>query len=337
MQNLRTDINYKLSSHFGTFSNKCTKGKKLPLKSDTITYLFGFNGQEKLDEIIGSGNDLDFGARVYDGRLGRHLSIDAFYKKFPNESNYSFAGNSPIIMVDQDGNKKLYYLRVIGLDGKTVSKTLIAVEKYTTLEYKYKQEYLLLPGIWDETDIYDVEQEIVLDLRTGKQTKGLELPGEQRSSSKAFNDAQDDVFEFTASYFENMGGIVFMSADGQNEETKSGKATQIENIDRLMNVIGAASSAGSMKGLTIGGKTAAERIANLLGNFKGYYDAASMGNSVGEETGLHEKIDKSGNDSLYECGSCGLYFDTNGQQQSDTTLRNISKTKTSPEKNHKSK
>jgi hypothetical protein len=51
-------------SHFGAFSNKCTKNKKLPLKSDTITYLFGFNGKEKIDKINGAGNDLDFGARV---------------------------------------------------------------------------------------------------------------------------------------------------------------------------------------------------------------------------------------------------------------------------------
>jgi hypothetical protein len=51
-------------SHFGAFSNKCTKGKKSHLKSDTITYRFAFNGPEKDDEVAGVGNAYDFGARI---------------------------------------------------------------------------------------------------------------------------------------------------------------------------------------------------------------------------------------------------------------------------------
>jgi RHS repeat-associated protein len=107
MQNLRTVINNKPSSHFGSFSNKCTKSKKLPLKSDTITYLFAFNGKEKLDEINGAGNDLDFGARIYDARLGRFATIDLFSWKFPAESHYAFAGNSPICFIDFNGLYKI--------------------------------------------------------------------------------------------------------------------------------------------------------------------------------------------------------------------------------------
>jgi hypothetical protein len=34
-------------------------------------YRFGFNGQEKIDEIKGSGNYLDFKYRGYDPRIGR--------------------------------------------------------------------------------------------------------------------------------------------------------------------------------------------------------------------------------------------------------------------------
>jgi hypothetical protein len=64
MQNLRTVINYKPFSHFGAFSNKCTKSKKPHLKSDTITYLYGFNRKDKIDEITGDGND--YGARIYE-------------------------------------------------------------------------------------------------------------------------------------------------------------------------------------------------------------------------------------------------------------------------------
>ena len=40
-----------------------------------LSYFFiypsGFNGKENDDEIKGVGNSLDFGARMYDSRLGR--------------------------------------------------------------------------------------------------------------------------------------------------------------------------------------------------------------------------------------------------------------------------
>jgi RHS repeat-associated protein len=46
-------------------------------------YRFTFNGMEKDDEVKGVGNSLDFGARIYDSRLGRWLSVDPLSYKFP--------------------------------------------------------------------------------------------------------------------------------------------------------------------------------------------------------------------------------------------------------------
>ncbi|MEI6765621.1 MAG: hypothetical protein WCM76_08265 [Bacteroidota bacterium] len=43
--------------------------------SSSNSYRFGFNGQEKDDEITGvTGSDYDFGARIYDARVGRWMS-----------------------------------------------------------------------------------------------------------------------------------------------------------------------------------------------------------------------------------------------------------------------
>jgi RHS repeat-associated protein len=66
-------------------------------------YRYGFNGMEKDDEVKGSGNSLDFGARILDPRLGRFLSIDPAYAKFPYHSVYIVSDNSPIQKIDYNG------------------------------------------------------------------------------------------------------------------------------------------------------------------------------------------------------------------------------------------
>lgn len=67
------------------------------------SYRFGFNGMEKDDEVKGTGNSLDFGARMYDTRLGKWFSTDPAFKKYPGISPYSFGANNPIYYVDQNG------------------------------------------------------------------------------------------------------------------------------------------------------------------------------------------------------------------------------------------
>ncbi len=66
-------------------------------------YRFGFNGQEKDNEIKGIGNSLDFGARIYDSRLGKWLSLDPMADLYPSESDYSFSLNNPIKNIDVGG------------------------------------------------------------------------------------------------------------------------------------------------------------------------------------------------------------------------------------------
>ncbi len=90
-------------------------------------YRFGFNGMHKDNEIAGIGNSLDFTARVYQSRVGRFLSLDPLFKKFPSESNYSFAGNNPIFNIDKDGKiKTTYWVIQDQTTGKTVFTTQTA-------------------------------------------------------------------------------------------------------------------------------------------------------------------------------------------------------------------
>lgn len=63
-------------------------------------YRFGFNGYERDDEVVGNGNTYDYGERIYNSRLGRFLSIDPIFKKYPFYSPYQYNSNTPIWIVD---------------------------------------------------------------------------------------------------------------------------------------------------------------------------------------------------------------------------------------------
>ena len=64
-------------------------------------YRYGFNGKENDNDI--ENGALDYGMRIYDGRLGKFLSVDPLSKKYPMLTTYQFGSNSPICSIDLDG------------------------------------------------------------------------------------------------------------------------------------------------------------------------------------------------------------------------------------------
>ncbi len=71
-------------------------------------YGFGFNGKLKDDAMMGNSNVYDFGARIYDARLGRWLGVDVHQAKYPNLSPYNSFNNNPTLLIDPDG--KTFYI-----------------------------------------------------------------------------------------------------------------------------------------------------------------------------------------------------------------------------------
>lgn len=60
----------------------------------------------KDDEIHGAtGTSYDFGARLYDPRVGRWLSLDPLASKYAGVSPYAFAANNPVLLVDPNGRE----------------------------------------------------------------------------------------------------------------------------------------------------------------------------------------------------------------------------------------
>ncbi len=66
---------------------------------------FKFTGKERDGE---SGYDY-FGARYYDARIGRWLSVDPQWNPLASTSPYTYALNNPLIIVDPDGRDTLYF------------------------------------------------------------------------------------------------------------------------------------------------------------------------------------------------------------------------------------
>jgi hypothetical protein len=73
---------------------------------ETNGYIFGFNSQERDDEVSGTGNSYTAEFWQYDPRLGRRFNIDPK----PNESISSYAcfANNPIWYCDPDGDTVRY-------------------------------------------------------------------------------------------------------------------------------------------------------------------------------------------------------------------------------------
>ncbi|MEZ4980031.1 MAG: RHS repeat-associated core domain-containing protein [Saprospiraceae bacterium] len=71
--------------------------------ADFENYRYGFQGQEKDDEIKGSGNSYDFNFRIYDPRLGRFLSTAPLSPDYPWNSPYAFSENRLIDAIELEG------------------------------------------------------------------------------------------------------------------------------------------------------------------------------------------------------------------------------------------
>jgi hypothetical protein len=69
----------------------------------SMEYRFGFNTQEKTDEISGPGNHNTATFWEYDGRLGRRWNQDPVTHKFPSWSPYSAMACNTIINIDVAG------------------------------------------------------------------------------------------------------------------------------------------------------------------------------------------------------------------------------------------
>ncbi|GAA3591177.1 hypothetical protein GCM10022396_05770 [Flavivirga amylovorans] len=125
------DKRYELSNHLGNVLSVVTDRKLIDpsglLKPDVVAYndyypfgqllpnrhgssdnyRYGFQGQEKDDEIKGEGNSVNFTFRMHDPRVGRFFAPDPLTAKYPYYTPYQFSGNKVIHAKELEGLEEI--------------------------------------------------------------------------------------------------------------------------------------------------------------------------------------------------------------------------------------
>jgi RHS repeat-associated protein len=229
-------------------------GMTMPGRKTAESYRFGFNSMENDDELKGQGNSLDFGARIYDPRTGRWLSLDPFMKKYPNESNYTFTSNSPLIFVDSDGKDRIIYLQVKLKDGTTIN---IATNRIINNQIRlHRDENFNGAASWYSTD---VKQTLTLDLSTNTWSLSEMKSDYSNRYSYAYGlakkgsavlDAVNEAIGESNSNGEQASGWVLTSEfasflDGAKTNTTEDEAKMV-NIDAILIAMSSATKSGTL-------------------------------------------------------------------------------------------
>ncbi|MBC9813987.1 hypothetical protein H9Y05_16040 [Crocinitomicaceae bacterium CZZ-1] len=67
------------------------------------SYRYGFQGQEKDDEVKGAGESVNYKYRMHDPRIGRFFAVDPLASKYPYYSPYAFSGNRVLDAIELEG------------------------------------------------------------------------------------------------------------------------------------------------------------------------------------------------------------------------------------------
>jgi RHS repeat-associated protein len=96
---------------------------------DNRIYRYGFQGQERDDEIKGKGNSLNYTYRMHDPRLGRFFAVDPLFASFPHNSPFAFSENRVVDGIELEGREYQTIKHIIN------TKTKLEVRRESTYHY----------------------------------------------------------------------------------------------------------------------------------------------------------------------------------------------------------
>ncbi|MET2996904.1 hypothetical protein B0A78_13055 [Flavobacterium columnare NBRC 100251 = ATCC 23463] len=87
-------------------------GSLIPNRHGSSTaYRYGFQGQEKDDELKGEGNSLNYTFRMHDPRVGRFFARDPLEKYYAEQTPYQFSSNAPMHARELEGMETAFDFR----------------------------------------------------------------------------------------------------------------------------------------------------------------------------------------------------------------------------------
>lgn len=126
-------------------------GSLVPNRHGSSTdYRYGFQGQEKDDEVKGEGNSLNYTFRMHDPRVGRFFAKDPLESKYPWYTPYQFSGNRLIDAAEIEGLEE-------GLEIRTRRREEAFLSgKITSDEYVNQMRSEAIGGIMGATILVDI-------------------------------------------------------------------------------------------------------------------------------------------------------------------------------------
>lgn len=168
-------------------------------------YRFGFNGRENDNDVKGTGNQQDYGFRIYDPRVARFLSVDPLTKDYPSWSPYPYAMNRCIDGVDLDGlefyaaNRRMQrqvlgYIRdqfgssdgfsFSGIGKLQVNVDMLQVPSEGTLQRELFDQFMIVVNATDRPVLYNGHYTIGEAIRVEGVVESVIIDGQRRENQR---------------------------------------------------------------------------------------------------------------------------------------------------------
>jgi RHS repeat-associated protein len=194
---------------------------------------------EKDDELKGSGNSYDFGARMYDPRLGRWLSIDALAGKKSDLSPYQGLRNNPIVFIDPDGNDEWNSIVVLDQQGNIIKKSFARISTTNFMSSGIKHIDDGGGGWWNMSNGYDFKHEMTFQMQNDGTIEYMKTEtvlivhnGIKDREYGPFAKAGGTVYNtgISSSGFEQAGGL-YLHSKGGGEGTKYYSRNDVQGME----------------------------------------------------------------------------------------------------------
>ncbi|MDO5981902.1 RHS repeat protein [Flavivirga spongiicola] len=144
-----------------TYNDYYPFGMLLPNRhGSSDSYRYGFQGQEKDDEVKGEGNSLNYTFRMHDPRVGRFFAVDPLTREYPHYTPYSFSGNKVIAYGELEGLEEYHYTISFTDIGEPILE-LVSVNDFVNVNSFQSFLHTLTFGLTEAPPVNPFERHIV--------------------------------------------------------------------------------------------------------------------------------------------------------------------------------